>query len=85
MLKIWHLTVIREVMKTGLISKAASALGRSQPALSLMISDAERIIGYKLFDRVNGRLKPVPETNFFLERSEEILQRMSKKIQNIMS
>jgi len=77
MLKIWHLTVIREVMKTGLISKAASALGRSQPALSLMISDAEKIIGYKLFDRVNGRLKPVPETNFFLERSEEILQRMS--------
>ena len=77
MLKIWHLTVIREVIKTGSISKAASALGRSQPALSLVISDAEKMIGYKLFDRVNGRLKPVPETNFFLERSEEILQKMA--------
>ncbi len=77
MLKIWHLTVIGEVIKTGSISKAASALGRSQPALSLVISDAEKMIGYKLFDRVNGRLKPVPETNFFLERSEEILQKMA--------
>ena len=77
MLKIWHLTVIREVIKTGSISKAASALGRSQPALSLVISDVEKMIGYKLFDRVSGRLKPVPETNFFLERSEEILQRMT--------
>ena len=65
MLKLWHLTVIREVIKTGSISKAASELGRSQPALSLVISDAERLIGYKLFERVHGRLQPVPEAHFF--------------------
>ena len=53
MLKLWHLTVIREVIKTGSISKAASELGRSQPALSLVISDAERLIGYKLFERAH--------------------------------
>ena len=49
MLKLWHLTVIREVINTGSISKAAQALGRSQPALSLVIADAEtQIVGVYL-------------------------------------
>ena len=76
MLKLWHLTVIREVINTGSISKAAQALGRSQPALSLVIADAETQIGYKLFRRLNGRLQPVPEAKYFLERAEEILAKM---------
>ena len=67
MLKIWHLMVIREVINTGSISKAALALGRSQPALSLVIGDAETKIGYKLFERMNGRLQPEPESKFLLE------------------
>ena len=77
MLKLWHLTVIREVINTGSISRAASALGRSQPALSSVISDAENLIGYQLFQRRNGRLQPVPEALFFLERAEEILEKMN--------
>jgi len=83
MLKLWHLTVIREVINTGSISKAAQALGRSQPALSLVISDAETHIGYKLFSRLNGRLQPVPEAKFFLERAEEILEKM-KNLERFM-
>ncbi len=83
MLKIWHLMVIREVINTGSISKAALALGRSQPALSLVIGDAETKIGYKLFERMNGRLQPVPEAKFFLERAEEILEKM-KNLERFM-
>ena len=77
MLKLWHLTVIREVIKTGSISKAAKELGRSQPALSQVISDAERVIGYKLFERAHGRLQPAPEAHYFLDRSHEILEKMN--------
>ena len=83
MLKLWHLTVIREVINTGSISKAAQALGRSQPALSLVIADAETQIGYKLFRRLNGRLQPVPEAKYFLERAEEILEKM-KRLEHFM-
>ena len=83
MLKLWHLTVIREVINTGSISKAALALGRSQPALSLVIADAETQIGYKLFKRQNGRLQPVPEAKYFLERAEEILEKM-KRLEHFM-
>jgi len=83
MLKLWHLTVIREVINTGSISKAAQALGRSQPALSLVIADAETHIGYKLFKRLNGRLQPVPEAKFFLQRAEEILEKM-KNLERFM-
>jgi len=77
MLKLWHLKVVREVIKTGSISKAATALARSQPALSLVIADLESHLGYKLFERVNGRLHPVPEAYFFLDRSEEILEQIN--------
>ena len=83
MLKLWHLTVIREVINSGSISKAAQALGRSQPALSLVIADAETQIGYKLFRRLNGRLQPVPEAKYFLERAEEILEKM-KRLEHFM-
>ena len=83
MLKLWHLTVIREVIKTGSISKAAKELGRSQPALSQVISDAERVIGYKLFERAHGRLQPVPEAHYFLDRSNEILEKMND-LENFM-
>lgn len=83
MLKLWHLTVIREVIKTGSISKAANELGRSQPALSQVISDAERVIGYKLFERAHGRLQPAPEAHYFLDRSQEILEKMND-LENFM-
>ena len=77
MLKLWHLSVINEVIKTGSISQAARALGRSQPALSLVIADVEAMIGYPLFEREHGRLRPVPEAYYFLDRAEIILDQIN--------
>ncbi|MEO1537929.1 MAG: LysR substrate-binding domain-containing protein [Pseudomonadota bacterium] len=46
------------VMTEGTIVRAAGALHVSQPAVSRLISDMEFEVGYTLFDRTKGRLKP---------------------------
>ena len=76
MISLWQMTVIREIMKTGSISAAARQLGRTQPALSATVKELERSMNCQLFERQKGRLIPVPETFFLLDRANEILEQV---------
>ncbi|MBC2859993.1 LysR substrate-binding domain-containing protein [Stappia sp. 28M-7] len=66
-----------EVMRTGSVSEAGRSLGRTQPAVSAMISGLEREIGFPLFERERGRLIARPEAHYFLEEAEFVLERLS--------
>jgi DNA-binding transcriptional LysR family regulator len=55
-LQAFHLTVL-----TGSVSAAAETLCRSQPAVSRLLKELERDVGFRLFDRVKGRLQPTAE------------------------
>lgn len=68
----------REVMRSGSITEAARALGRTQPAVSTMIQTLEDQLGLRLFLRSRGKLTPTPEAHFFLEECEEILARVER-------
>ena len=48
-------------MLTGSISRAATLLHVSQPAVSRLIAYAEQRLGLALFERIKGRLHPTPE------------------------
>ena len=76
MMNLWHLEVFHEVMLTDSLTKAASNLGRTQPAVSACIAGLENDIGYKLFERRSGRLHPVPEAHYLMTEAEEILNRV---------
>jgi len=76
MISLWQMTVIREIMKTGSISAAARQLGRTQPALSATVKELERNMNCQLFEREKGRLIPVPEAFFLLDRANEILEQV---------
>ena len=39
-----------QVMRTGSVSEAGRALGRTQPAVSAMIAGLEREVGFQLFE-----------------------------------
>jgi len=85
MISLWQMTVIREIMKTGSISAAARQLGRTQPALSATVKELERSMNCQLFERQKGRLIPVPETFFLLDRANEILEQVDNLKQLLRS
>lgn len=53
-----QLGLFRNVMLHGNLSRAADASGSSQPTLSRELARLEQLLGFALFDRVRGRLRP---------------------------
>lgn len=60
-MRLRHIEVFHAIKQTGSISKAAALLGVSQPAASKVLQHAESSLGFKLFERVKGRLLPTAE------------------------
>jgi DNA-binding transcriptional LysR family regulator len=56
-----HMEVFRAVMLCGGVAGAAELLHVSQPAISKMLAQARKQVGFALFERVKGRLVPTPE------------------------
>lgn len=56
-----HMEIFRAVMLTGGVSGAAELLHISQPAVSKMLAQAQRHLGFALFVRIKGRLVPTAE------------------------
>lgn len=77
-LTIRQLQTFREVMRSGSISEASRTLLRTQPAVSTMIANIEKELGFELFVRDHGRLTPSPEAHYFLEEAEGVLERMDR-------
>ena len=69
-LNIRQLEAFRAVMVMGSATGAAQMLRVSQPGISRLIGDLERVIGFKLFARQRGRLRPTPEGASFYEELE---------------
>lgn len=78
-MNIKQLKAFKEVMITGSVSKAASNLFRTQPAISAQLTSLEEEVGMALFERREGRLHPVPEAEYLLSEAIDILE----KIENL--
>lgn len=60
-----ELECFRTLMLSGTMTRAAEELGISQPAVSATIATLEKKIGFTLFARQAGRLRPTPEAHLF--------------------
>lgn len=60
-MRLRQIEVFRAVMLAGSVSAAARLLNVSQPVVSRVLQHAESTLGFALFDRRGGRLKPTPE------------------------
>jgi len=67
-----QINAFRLVMRHGSITAAANALNVSQPAVSRLIADLEKSIGFTLFDRSGGRSHPTAEALEFIQEVERM-------------
>ncbi|RXJ72542.1 LysR family transcriptional regulator [Veronia nyctiphanis] len=77
-----QLNVFVTVAQEKTITAAAEQLFLSKPAVSMALSDMEKLLGQKLFERVNNRLIINEYGNKLLPLADEILSR-SDQIQHI--
>lgn len=61
------LETFKVVVDTRSVTQAAAILGVTQPAVSAQLGRLEEAIGFRLFDRSGGRLKPTNEGLSFYE------------------
>jgi len=62
-MRLRHIELIQAILATGSLTQAAAALHISQPAASKMLAHAEAQLGFKLFERVKGRLRATREAD----------------------
>ncbi len=72
-LSLKQLQAIRAVIQSGSVTDAASSLGISQPAVSMVLRDCAKDFGFPLFARKQGRLQPTSEAKALLPEIERIL------------
>ena len=54
-------------------TKAAAALGVSQPAVSQNVAELEKLVGVKLFERLRGEVALTGEGEVFKQYAEKML------------
>ncbi len=71
-----QLEVFCMLMRCGTVTRAAAMLNISQPALSQILLHAEDQLGFKLFDRVRGRLVPTQQAEELYPQAEHIFSQL---------
>jgi len=81
-----HIEVFRAVMTAGSVTGAAALLHSSQPTLSRELARLEHLLGYALFERGQGRLRPTARALALfdeVQRSYQGLDRISSRAQQL--
>ena len=62
-MRLRHIEIFEAIRRTGSLTQAAAALHITQPAASKLLASAEAQLGFKLFERVKGRLVATREAD----------------------
>ena len=73
-MRLRQIEVFHAVYSHGSITNAAATLNVSQPSVSKVLAHAEQQLGYRLFDRVKGKLIPTPEAHQLFKHVREVYE-----------
>lgn len=76
-----HIEVFRAVMTAGSVTGAAALMHTSQPTLSRDLSRLEQLLGYALFERQAGRLKPTARALALFDEVERSFQGLARVVE----
>jgi DNA-binding transcriptional LysR family regulator len=62
-MRLRQIEVFHAIYSSGSMTNAAALLCVSQPSVSKVLAHAEQQLGYRLFDRIKGKLVPTPEAH----------------------
>lgn len=83
-----QLAIFRATMLHGSLNRAAQTTASSQPTLSRELARLEQVLGFALFDRVRGRLRPTVRALALMqevERSFVGLEQIAARAQELRS
>lgn len=69
-----QLEIFRAIMRFGSLTAAANALAVSQPAVSKVLHHLESQLGYRLFERIGGRLTPTAEAHLLYGDADRVFR-----------
>lgn len=71
-MRLRQIEVFHAVYSSGSVTRAAELLSVSQPSVSKVLAHAEQQMGFKLFERVRGKLIPTQEADHLFQMVVEI-------------
>ncbi len=77
-----QLKAFKTVIDRGSITQAAEIFNITQPAMSSMIATLEADVGFALFERAKGRIRPTPEALKLYEDVERALTGFDKVVRS---
>jgi len=73
-MRLRQIEVFHAVYSNGSMTNAAAKLNVSQPSVSKVLAHAEQQLGYRLFDRVKGKLIPTPEAHQLFKHVRDVYE-----------
>jgi DNA-binding transcriptional LysR family regulator len=77
-MRLRHIEIFDAICRTGSLTEAAHILHVSQPAASKLLASAENQLGFKLFNRVRGRLSPTREADILRPQISRMQQELAR-------
>lgn len=71
-MRLRQIEVFHAVYTNGSMTNAAAKLNVSQPSVSKVLAHAEQQLGYRLFDRIKGKLIPTPEAHQLFKHVRDV-------------
>jgi len=73
-MRLRQIEVFHAIYTCGSMTNAAAKLNVSQPSVSKVLAHAEQQLGYRLFDRVKGKLIPTPEAHQLFKHVADVYE-----------
>ncbi|MGB0854331.1 MAG: LysR family transcriptional regulator [Pikeienuella sp.] len=83
-LRFRQLQAFHAIVEAGTVTAAAAQLGISQPGISNLLAQLERQSGFRLFERMHGRLTPTPEAMVLFQEVDTVVRGLDHVTQAMM-